>query len=129
EPGGGVMAARLCSIEGCNRPHRTRGWCDAHYTRWRKHGDPLAGGPIRTSRPETCSIEGCNRPHEARGWCKTHYTRWRRHGDPTRRPGSPTCSIEGCNRPHKGRGWCETHYTRWRRHGDPLAGAQIEAKG
>lgn len=35
---------RTCSIEGCNRQHLARGWCRAHYLRWFRHGDPLAGG-------------------------------------------------------------------------------------
>ena len=25
---------RLCSIEGCNKPHKARGWCNKHYQRW-----------------------------------------------------------------------------------------------
>lgn len=29
-----------CQIEGCEKPVRCRGWCDQHYTRWRRHGDP-----------------------------------------------------------------------------------------
>lgn len=36
------MTARTCSVDGCDRPHRSRGWCVAHYFRWRRHGDPLA---------------------------------------------------------------------------------------
>ena len=35
---------RLCSIEGCGRPVDARGWCKAHWKRWRRHGDPLGGG-------------------------------------------------------------------------------------
>jgi hypothetical protein len=31
-----------CKIEGCERPHQARGWCELHYRRWRKRGDPLA---------------------------------------------------------------------------------------
>lgn len=30
-----------CSIPECGRPTLARGWCEAHYRRWRKHGDPL----------------------------------------------------------------------------------------
>lgn len=29
-----------CSIEGCNRKVKARGWCGAHHTRWLKYGDP-----------------------------------------------------------------------------------------
>lgn len=31
-----------CSIEGCDRPLRARGWCISHYNRWLKNG---ATGP------------------------------------------------------------------------------------
>lgn len=33
-----------CSIAGCGKRVLARGWCDMHYTRWRRHGDPLGGG-------------------------------------------------------------------------------------
>jgi hypothetical protein len=36
---------RVCSIEDCIKPVDRRGWCSAHYTRWRRHG--VIGGPIR----------------------------------------------------------------------------------
>jgi len=32
-----------CSIESCERPVCKRGWCDPHYKRWWRHGDPFAG--------------------------------------------------------------------------------------
>lgn len=35
---------RVCDVEGCGRKHAARGWCWPHYGRWRRHGDPLAGG-------------------------------------------------------------------------------------
>ena len=31
---------KKCSIEGCEKPSRARGWCDMHYRRWKTHGDP-----------------------------------------------------------------------------------------
>lgn len=45
------MAKRTCSIEGCERKAKCRGWCSAHYTRWRRNGDPLAG-VVRYSNDE-----------------------------------------------------------------------------
>ena len=33
------MVPKTCSIEGCAKPARTRGWCTMHYTRWKRHGD------------------------------------------------------------------------------------------
>ena len=40
----GGTGRRTCSIEGCLRPAYGHGWCNAHWQRWRHHGDPLAGG-------------------------------------------------------------------------------------
>jgi len=37
------MEMKLCSVGGCNNPVNTRGYCSAHYGRWKRHGDPLAG--------------------------------------------------------------------------------------
>lgn len=34
------MSKRICSIEGCERPARSRGWCHMHYERWRRNGAP-----------------------------------------------------------------------------------------
>jgi hypothetical protein len=31
---------KICSIEGCGKPLRARGWCSTHWARWRTHGDP-----------------------------------------------------------------------------------------
>lgn len=30
-----------CSIEGCNAPHKARGWCRLHYERWQRTGSPI----------------------------------------------------------------------------------------
>lgn len=37
------MVPKICSIDGCEKTARRRGWCEMHYGRWRRHGDPLAG--------------------------------------------------------------------------------------
>ena len=42
-----MASSRLCSIDECGKPARTRGWCNAHYERWRLHGDPAAGGRLK----------------------------------------------------------------------------------
>lgn len=35
--------SRTCSVEGCDRPRDSHGYCKAHCLRWKRHGDPLAG--------------------------------------------------------------------------------------
>ncbi|QIG72944.1 HNH endonuclease protein [Rhizobium phage RHph_N3_2] len=35
--------SRLCSIQNCGKPSRKKGYCPAHYWRFRQHGDPLGG--------------------------------------------------------------------------------------
>lgn len=39
-----MSKARICSVEGCGKPYLARGFCRAHWGRWRKYGDPLGGG-------------------------------------------------------------------------------------
>lgn len=31
----------LCSIPGCTKKLRARGWCTAHYVQWQRTGDPI----------------------------------------------------------------------------------------
>ena len=42
--GDGPMAkGKVCSIPNCGKPHLARGWCNAHYLRFKRHNDPLSG--------------------------------------------------------------------------------------
>lgn len=36
-----MAGGKLYSIDGCDRPVVARGWCHAHWQRWRRHGEPL----------------------------------------------------------------------------------------
>lgn len=73
-----------CTIDGCDHEHYGRGYCEAHYKRWRRWGDPLKGKPVRPRRPgdRECTVEGCTRKHLAKGYCSPHYYRWMTYGDP-----------------------------------------------
>jgi hypothetical protein len=70
-----------CSVDGCEKPTRTRGWCIAHYGRWLRTGT-LELSTIQ-NKGKICSITECDSPAKYRGWCKKHYERWKKHGDPT----------------------------------------------
>lgn len=39
----------VCHVPGCERRRYARGWCQAHWKRWRKHGDVCASKPISRS--------------------------------------------------------------------------------
>lgn len=39
-----------CSVVGCDRSAKTRGWCFAHYARWRSYGDVFPETPISKIR-------------------------------------------------------------------------------
>lgn len=34
---------RVCQVAGCEKPYHSAGYCNAHWSRWKRHGDPLAG--------------------------------------------------------------------------------------
>jgi len=36
-----VADKSICSIETCGKPVVVRGWCETHYGRWKRHGDPM----------------------------------------------------------------------------------------
>lgn len=70
-----------CSVQECENPHYSKGFCISHYRRWRKYGDPLESR--KPGRPrQTCNIDGCDNPCAANGLCDKHRKRKERHGDP-----------------------------------------------
>lgn len=83
---------RLCSIPDCSKPRFCRGWCEAHYLRWRRHGDPQAGRAA-PSKGAICSIPDCGKPLKSLGLCLAHYYRQKRNGDPLA-GGTPTGEPE-----------------------------------
>lgn len=111
-----------CSIVGCAKAPEARGWCKAHYLRWYRHGDPLAGAPMR--RPgRVCSVADCGEKFSAQGYCAPHYRRWAAYGDPLGKPpvkAERGCAVDACGDKHEARGYCRRHYNRLRAYGDPL---------
>ncbi len=69
-----------CAIDGCDSPVQARGWCNRHYLRWWRHGDPNTQHRAWNQQSDSCTIPGCDKPPVARGWCVTHYGRWERNG-------------------------------------------------
>lgn len=65
-----------CSVQNCLRNKRARGWCNLHYKRWKRNGDPNT--TVRRSADHSpgqmnfCSTEGCDRLVNAEGLCFHH---------------------------------------------------------
>lgn len=72
-----------CSVSGCEAAQATLGFCRSHYRRFKRHGDPLAGGASRSRNTDICTVEGCEKPARTKSLCSAHYRRLWRHGDPT----------------------------------------------
>lgn len=76
-----------CSIMGCDRPRRARGYCSGHYQRYKRYGDPLKSAPamVCVREPLVCVMDGCEklvRRQFKLGLCRMHAGRLERHGDP-----------------------------------------------
>lgn len=68
-----------CSVDECEEPAHSKGWCGVHYARVRKYGDPHVR--LRQANVGDCSIEGCGQPSRKRGWCAAHYAQWHATGE------------------------------------------------
>ena len=74
-----MAAQRICSIDGCGKRAASRGWCDPHYRRWRRIGDPLGRyvapgealaflkSALQSAKPGDCMIWPYQRSNKGRG--------------------------------------------------------------
>lgn len=76
------MTNRTCCIDGCTRPHNSRGYCRMHAKRIRNNGDPLKVRRIASYAGQECSVEGCTEQPRRGGLCPSHSEQMRTHGDP-----------------------------------------------
>jgi len=57
----GYTGVPECSVESCQRVNEARGYCQLHYNRLMKHGDPLIGGkPTRKQQFASSYLEDAN---------------------------------------------------------------------
>ena len=58
---------KKCSVEGCKRPYRAKGYCVTHYKLWRR--GELEG---HKARYKLCSKEACKKAAGRYGLCDEH---------------------------------------------------------
>jgi hypothetical protein len=61
---------KSCSVEGCKRGYRAKGYCFFHYKKWR-------GGELAHGRYKTCSTADCRKKATQHGMCEAHFNTWR----------------------------------------------------
>lgn len=69
---------RTCVLEGCGRQHYSAGYCNPHWRRWKRNGDP-GYSEINSPKPAgPCAFPGCERPRSCKGLCPSHYAQKRK---------------------------------------------------
>lgn len=112
------MSVRLCDVQGCERKHVGRGYCQSHYQQAKARGE---------FGHETCSVPSCSAAGIISGMCRNHYeVHCRREGRVT--VGALECEVNGCARPQIAKNMCHLHYTRTRRDGTPGPAQVIKAE-
>ena len=115
------MRRGTCTVEGCERPHKARGYCQTHYMQYQR-GVPITPEiAVRDrNRAPTCTVDGCLNDEKALGLCDMHYMRHLRHGSTdfrSRQTNGPRreCGFPGCERPMYHSGYCQKHTMRSRK--------------
>lgn len=125
---------KSCTVDGCQRPLRARGYCANHWALWRRNGKPEKQ---HRHTYETCTVDKCDqKPRSSTSpYCEKHYYRLRRTGT-TAEPQwiNGQCTADGCNQPatcngdsagHPGAIYCRMHFLRVKTRGD----ASFEFRG
>lgn len=67
----------ICSVDGCGKSAKSRGYCTGHYERWRITGD--AQTPHVVTKNMRCAVDGCTKPPHGK-YCQTHYRLQKKYG-------------------------------------------------
>lgn len=86
-----------CSVDGCEGRVIARGYCNTHYRRWNRYGDPEKTMRVQAYSGESCQHpDGCKRMARKAGWCSMHYNRVVETGDP-----GPIGTLRAPKRPRR----------------------------
>lgn len=107
--------AKTCAIENCPKPARARGWCEGHYRRWKRHGNPTY------SASDYCKVSGCESVAVEFRWCEEHLEEKKcGKADGKLFSRNPTCVTEKCQNPRYFLGRCEAHQKLIKLSSDPI---------
>lgn len=109
----------ICTVEGCKRPHKARGYCNTHYFQWKRTGEISLEINTRVRiKPAHCTVEGCTNPVKGKGLCGMHWMRNLRHGHTRytdRKKPPKICTFPGCGDWLYAKEMCHKHYMRLRK--------------
>lgn len=104
---------RICTISGCEGKHKANGYCNKHYHRVRKYGDPFANF-TQIKEIKDCTVNDCKKIAATLNLCQMHYRRYKLYGDPEIRINNyrsyVSCSVPECKKKHSSKGYCKVHY-------------------
>lgn len=114
----------VCQGINCDRIAVSKGFCDKHYRRLLKHGNPEH---VTTYVPSWCYADRCDRFAVSRGLCDKHYRRLLKHNDPNWQPPSLSyeCSVDGCKNKRIAKGFCSRHYEQNKQGVDFASASQV----
>lgn len=101
-----------CSVIGCSDKHLALGYCNRHYLRFKRYGDPTYTRP-----PSKCSVADCERAYHGHGYCARHWRFMRLYGRLEGVIVVAKCTVDGCGRFAHGHSLCSTHLLRMRKYG------------
>lgn len=99
-----------CGFEGCDKPRKSRGFCQGHYMQVLR-GSTLR--PLTRREPQsTCTFDGCGVVASGRGLCGGHHRQQSLGQElrPIDRNSPTVCSFPECLLPTRCKGLCAGHY-------------------
>lgn len=98
-----------CAIDDCGASATARGWCDKHYRRWQRHGDPLVASRSSATSPKLCP--NCLLQFIPKRTTKQKFCTDRCQRNFNRdRSDKPACKLPDCARVTRAKGLCLKHY-------------------
>lgn len=70
------MAETTCSVDGCRRTVKARGWCGRHYDQWQKYGGPTAEPPEPPGPAHWHLATRWTAEERRDRWCREWAVRW-----------------------------------------------------